>query len=627
MKGVTVSRATSHKQTAVAGAAVFAAPAETIDSISAARRFFHSNRRPIYSFSATDFNLAGMEEWIGNFTHVCQIDSYDGRHPHVLVPPEREHEPFADIADVNNYLLRHKDVIAHIRRRGGSPVGVFLQFDEETEALCAELGMDVWFPEASLRARCDSKVETVRLGNRAGVPSVPNVLGRVRSYRQLRRLASTAGLRGDLVVQLPYGDSGHTTFFISNRDDFEHHASAIAAESEVKVMKRIDPLGATLEACVTRCGTIAGPLLTELVGHPELTPYPGGWAGNELLSGAFNAEQCATARLYAERMGAQLMSEGYRGYFDLDFLVDRRNGELFLGELNPRLCGASPLTNNAAFAHADVPLFLFHLLEFADVDLDLDVEALNDRWADPRSIDSWSSLVLKSTDARIERVTAAPQSGLWRLDGGAARYRRFDYRRGAVEDESDGLFLRITGPGAWRCEGADLGILITRGRLMDDHFELTDRAHAWIDGLSTQYASRPLASAGMVAAWSKSPPLAKGDARGPAVTKGDAGRAVVTKGDSTATTSRPVTKTTPKTKATAKTKVTPKAKTTEQVAPPAEPAPRAALAAVKPATRAKPDGTRTARPVVVAREEPTKATPGVQAAAPKAKSKPQEDPA
>ena len=122
-------------------------------------------------------------------------------------------------------------------------MGVFLQFDEETEALCAELGMDVWFPEASLRARCDSKVETVRLGNRAGVPSVPNVLGRVRGYRQLRRLASAAGLRGDLVVQLPYGDSGHTTFFISNRDDFEHHARAIAAESEVKVMKRIDAAG------------------------------------------------------------------------------------------------------------------------------------------------------------------------------------------------------------------------------------------------------------------------------------------------------------------------------------------------------------------------------------------------
>ena len=31
--------------------------------------------------------------------------------------------------------------------------------------------------------RCDNKMETVRIGNKAGVPSVPNVLARVDSYR------------------------------------------------------------------------------------------------------------------------------------------------------------------------------------------------------------------------------------------------------------------------------------------------------------------------------------------------------------------------------------------------------------------------------------------------------------
>ena len=61
-------------------------------------------------------------------------------------------------------------------------------------------------------------------------------------------------------------------------------------------MKRIDPLGATLEACVTRCGTVVGPLLTEIVGHPELTPYRGGWAGNEVFSGAFSEAARGQAR-------------------------------------------------------------------------------------------------------------------------------------------------------------------------------------------------------------------------------------------------------------------------------------------------------------------------------------------
>jgi hypothetical protein len=464
------------------------------------RRFFYRNTRPIYSIGPTDFNLAGMDEWIANFRHICQIDCYDGRHPNVFVPRSTEHDEFRSIPDVNNYLLRHKQVVEHIAARGDDAVAVFLMFDETTEEICRELGLSVWFPAAELRDRCDSKVETVRLGNRAGVPSVPNVLARVRNYPELRQLAATAGLGKHLVVQTPFGDSGHTTFFISNRTDWRRHAAAITAESEVKIMKRIDPLGATLEACATRCGTVVGPLLTEIVGHGELTPYRGGWAGNEVFTGAFSDAARAKAREYAERLGAQLLAEGYRGYFDLDFLIDRRDGELYLGELNPRICGASPLTNHAALAHADVPLFLFHLLEFSGVEFDLDIAELNARWADPRFIDSWSAVVLKSTSTDVDQVSAAPQSGLWRLHDGGVSYERFDYRRAAVEDERQGLYLRITGPGDWRYEGADLGILITRGRLMTDDFELTDRAHDWVAGLNAHYRSEsPTASAGAAA--------------------------------------------------------------------------------------------------------------------------------
>jgi hypothetical protein len=478
------------------------------------RRFFYRNTRPIYSIGPTDFNLAGMDEWIANFRHICQIDCYDGRHPGVFVPRATEHDEFRSIPDVNNHLLRHEQVRRFVRARGNDGIAIFLMFDDTTEELCQELGLQVWFPPAALRARCDSKVETVRLGNRAGVPSVPNALGRVRSYAELRRLAAAAGLGGHLVVQTPFGDSGHTTFFISNRADWRRHSAEITREAEVKVMKRIEPLTATMEACATRCGTVAGPLLTEIVGHPELTPYPGGWAGNEVFADAFSEAARTTARSYAERIGRQLLAEGYRGYFDLDFLIDRSDGELYLGELNPRICGASPLTNHAAFAHADVPLFLFHLLEFSGVDFDLDIDELNTRWSDPRFIDSWSAVVLKSTSPALERVTAAPSSGLWRLtDDGLVAYHRFEYRRAAIEDERDGLYLRITGPGDWRYEGADLGILITRGRLMTDDLALNERALAWTAGLQAGY--RTEASHGSGEAAAASAPFAKSFVKSP----------------------------------------------------------------------------------------------------------------
>ncbi len=63
-------------------------------------------------------------------------------------------------------------------------------FDEETERLAEEAGLELAFPSAALRTRLDSKIETTRLADEAGVPSVPNVLGRADSYGDLLQARS-----------------------------------------------------------------------------------------------------------------------------------------------------------------------------------------------------------------------------------------------------------------------------------------------------------------------------------------------------------------------------------------------------------------------------------------------------
>jgi hypothetical protein len=462
-------------------------------NISEIRRFFHRNETPIYFISATNFNLLGISEWVRNFRYINYIDCFDGRHPNVFVPTEQPHREFEGIEDINNYLLAHKEVVDYVARRGPGGKAVFLMFDEDTEALAAELGLEVWFPPASLRSRMDNKVETVRIGDRAGVPSVPNVLAKVDSYAHLREVSAQLG--DSLVLQSAFGDSGHTTFFVSDESDYARHAEEIEAEPEMKIMKRIRCRGSAIEACTTRRGTIVGPLMTELVGFRELTPYRGGWCGNEIFPGSFTQAIRDQARDYTFAFGEALREEGYRGYFELDFLIDLDSGELYLGELNPRVTGASSMTNHAAFAHADAPLFLFHLLEFSGVDFDLDVEELNARWADPDNIDSWSQLVIKHVRDEVDIITAAPESGIWNLEAnGRLTYNRFDYHRRAVESEREGFYLRVSGPGDYRYEGADLGILITRGRLMTDDFELNDRARAWIDGIHAHYQAKPPAA-------------------------------------------------------------------------------------------------------------------------------------
>ncbi len=466
-----------------------------LNNISEIRRRFHRNEDPIYFVSATNFNLLGMDEWVKNFKFISYIDCFDGRHPNVFCPSEQPHAEFTSIEDINNYLLQHKEVIDQINGRGGRPKLVFLMFDETTERLCKEQGWEIWFPKASLRTRVDNKIETVRIGNKAGVPSAPNVLTEVESYEQLLQVAREHRLGSDLVLQSAFGDSGHTTFFVKSAADFRKHQHEIVGQGEIKVMKRINCRGSAIEACVTRKGTIVGPLMTELVGFSDLTPYRGGWCGNEIYATAFTGRLREKAKAYTQMFGEQLRKEGYRGYFELDFLIDQQSRQLYLGELNPRITGASSMTNHAAFAHADAPLFLFHLLEFSGIPFDFDIDELNARWAEKDNIDSWCQMVIKHTDDEVDLITQAPQSGIWRMRAdGSVQYARFDYHRRAVETENEAFFLRIMDQGEYRYEGADLGILVLRGRAMDDRFQLQARTRKWIRAMRGQFKAVPLAA-------------------------------------------------------------------------------------------------------------------------------------
>lgn len=481
-------------------------PKGVLRGMSDIRRFFHRDSTPIYFISATPFNLLGIDEWCGNFAYINYIDCFDGQHPSVYVPKRIDHDAFESIEDINNYLLSHPDVRALIARRrppGARSAGkaVFLMFDERTEALCRGLDLEVCFPPAKLRTYVDDKLNTTRIAEEAGVACVPNVLARVDGWASLRAAAERGKLGEHLVVQTAFGDSGHTTFFISGEADYAKHAEEIEAAPEVKVMKRIRCRGSALEACVTRHGTIVGPLMTELVGFPELTPYKGGWCGNEVFAEAFDRETRRVARESAFRFGEALRKLGYNGYFEIDYLIDKDSGEVYLGEVNPRITGASSMTNLAAFAHADAPLFLFHLLEWMGVEYELDVEALNARWADPDNIDPWSQLVIKHPGKAIERVTGAPRSGIWEMgaDGGINFLRTQTHRR-TVRFDDRGFFLRICGEGDYLYEGADLGILVARGRFMDDEFNLSDRARSWIDALRGHYTASPVRPAAAQAA-------------------------------------------------------------------------------------------------------------------------------
>ncbi len=465
-----------------------------LNGISELRTFFRTNSEPIYFIGPTAFNLLGIDRWVRNFQYIAYYDSWDGRHPRVFAPENRPYIEFESSEQINNYLLRDAEVREYLRRRGGVPKVAMVFFDEETEEICREQGYDLILPPDSLRRRLDSKIVTTQLGNEAGAPSVPNVLGHADSYAELTALAEASGLGADLVVQTPYGDSGKTTFFIASERDWDSYAADIRGQ-QLKIMKRINNRAAAVEACITRHGTIVGPFMTDLTGYPELTPYKGGWCGNDLFPDALSETDRAVAIGHVRKLGDRLAREGYKGFLEVDVLVDIDTGAVYLGELNPRISGVSSMTNVTAGAYADMPLFLFHLLEFMDVDYTIDVEEINERWSALAAVDVWSQLIMKEPGDEVERILAAPRTGSWRMtDGGALAFEHVSNDWHEITSEDEAFFMRVYGPGDYKFHGADLGILVTKGRMQTAE-GLTERCRRYITGIRAHYQSEPLPAA------------------------------------------------------------------------------------------------------------------------------------
>ena len=460
----------------------------SLHGLSEIYRFFRENNRPIYFVSPTPYNLLGIDEWVRNFRYVCYFDVFDGAHDHIFVPSHAGPREFETFESVNTYLLGHKDVVEHLGSHDGALV-LFVMFDEETERRAHDLGLEVALPPRALRERIDSKIETTRLGDDAGVPSAPNILGSFDSYDSLCAATREAGLGVNLVIQLPYGDSGRTTYFIANEADWDSHSTSLTGH-EIKVMKNIRHMPGTVEAVATRHGTLVGPVQVDLTGFEELTPYRGGWCGNDCSPISFGQRNQDRIREMARKLGNRLYAEGYRGVFCMDYLIDLDDDCVYLGEINPRISGASPLTNLITSLYGGLPLFLFHLLEFMDVDWECDLDAVQTRW---RDFDRWSQLIIKQTTDEVEVITQAPPSGLWRMnEEGEIRYIRLETDWHNVTDSDEAFYLRVYGVNEYRYPGADMGVLLVRDRMQTADRQLVPKAAQWAEAIVAKFAGIPV---------------------------------------------------------------------------------------------------------------------------------------
>ncbi len=470
--------------------------AAPLRGISEIRRFFRTNDVPIWFVSATAFNLLGIDRWVRRFTYVNYYDSFDGTHPNVFVPTHHAPPTFDSIEEINAYLLSHKEVIDRIGTAGGGGKAALPHVRRRDRAARTRGGARGRLPvgRAAAPARLEDRDDPTRRTRPACRACRTCSAGRARTRACSRSRAApvsatTSSCRRPTATRDRRRSSSPRRTTGTSIDDQ-------LVDEHLKVMKRIDCREAAIEGVITRHGTLVGPLMTELTGYPGADAVRRRLVRQRRLRERSHASGTGSSRGSTRSgwaTGSRRRATAATSSSTSSPTCD--SGELYLGELNPRVTGASSMTNVTAVAYGDMPLFLFHLLEFMDVDYEIDVDELNEQWARPSAIDEWSQFILKDTADKVELITEAPASGIWRLDPeahGGIRFVRRETDWHTVANEDEAFYLRIAQAGGYRYPGADIGILVTRGRLQTDDHELTERARTWITGIKRQFWTVPI---------------------------------------------------------------------------------------------------------------------------------------
>ena len=460
---------------------------------------FQKTPNRYYFISATNFNLLDMHNWVNHWKDINFLDTYDQKAKHVLVPTERKHELFESLEQINLYLLKHPEVTDLLEKENSEPQGkkhaLFLFFDALIEAQCDRLNLLIDLPKNTLVKHIDNKITTTELGNQAGVPSVPNALAAIRSFEELQAIAEQHQLGDKWVVQTAYGDSGKTTFFIQNKADYQAVSEQIEDEKKVKVMRAIQCVGTAIEACATQQGTYVGPLLGEMIGVPELTPYQGGWCGNELYQDNFSPSIRQEIHLKTQQLGDTLYEHGYQGYFEVDYLIDLETQAIYLGEINPRITGISAMTNLSPFCQKTVPLFLLHLMEYSEMPIPISPTEYNELSLRQGAEGISSQMILKYLESNLKVVVQSPVSGIYELDdAGSLTLIEASTEPTAKQDYPQRAYLlRVLKEGDYAYKGADLAIVFLNKVLMDQQgTQINTQAKQWIQAIRSAFKMRAL---------------------------------------------------------------------------------------------------------------------------------------
>lgn len=227
---------------------------------------------------------------------------------------------------------------------------------------------------------------------------------------------------GKLVFQLTdYSTGGgQGTFFVNKQEDWKRFGEFTKSEERKKELKfvnvceRIEGRAASISGCATKYGTVTGILQTQIMDQPELVGFRGRsgvWLGHD-WNVRFSEKAQYNAESLCKKWGEYIYQKGYKGIFGLDVVVSDENDEVTIIECNSRYTGAFPVYTMMQLAQGEMPLDVWHLLEWLGLDYEMDIDEIQKASREPKK---GAQIILHNREEREVRPRRQLKAGVYKL--------------------------------------------------------------------------------------------------------------------------------------------------------------------------------------------------------------------
>jgi len=423
-----------------------------ISDLPSLKQFFKNNvKTPVFGVGVYAFDRIGLEDIVPDYRLIALRYSRDTKIIEKNIPVLSLEKGMGtkhiNIPRNSTSVLEHartKEYLANFK----NPAVVVYKSSSKMERICRENNWTLVAPQVRFGKKLlEDKVKFRKILEEIGVPPPPGEVLPAKSL-DFYKLKTKYGL--PFVLQHPRRGGGKGTFFIKSQDDWHNavkklHIQEIEGEEviedisnlEVIVAKYINGPSPSITGCVTRHGTMSTYPQDQLIDIPELyNPEKGSglFCGHDWSSSKFSEDVLKQIYSSVEKIGKYFHSLGYKGIFGVDFVLDEKTQKLYITECNPRLLGSFPVLTMAQLANNEPPILAFHLLEYLDIDYELNIESVNRLMRRPKR---GTQMFLHNLTGSWARSHKRVRAGVYRLNAGELKFLRSGYSLKHIKNKDE----------------------------------------------------------------------------------------------------------------------------------------------------------------------------------------------